>query len=90
MSQYNNCANLPVAVIVILSLLLAQKVYGEGYHSGDIFGENRELKIQCSSGSTVGFVSDCPVNDRCSSVKISDNDTLQCIPSLPLDNLNGK
>ena len=88
MSQYNDSASFPVALIAILSLLLAQNVYGQGYHSGDVFGDNQALKIQCSGGSIVDFVSDCPVNDKCSSLRISGNDTLQCIPSLPLNTLN--
>jgi hypothetical protein len=88
MSQYNDSANLTVALVAILSLLLVQNVYGQGYGSGDVFGEKQELKIHCSGGSIVDFVSDCPVNDKCSSLRISGNDTLQCIPSLPLNTLN--
>ena len=81
--RYNDNASLPMALIAILSLLLAQSVYGQGYHSGDLFGENRALKIHCSGGSVVDFVSDCPVSDKCSSLRVSRNDTLQCIPSVP-------
>lgn len=88
MSRYNHNASLPIALIAILSLLLAQNVYGQGYHSVDLFGENHALKIHCSGGSVVDFVSDCPVNDKCSSLRISGNDTLQCIPSVPVNTLN--
>jgi len=88
MSQYNGSASFHVALIGILLLLLAQNVYGQGYHSADVFGGNQGLKIQCSGGFIVDFVSDCPVNDKCSSLRISGNDTLQCVPSLPLNTLN--
>jgi len=86
--RYNDNASLPMALIAILSLLLAQSVYGQGYHSGDLFGENRALKIHCSGGSVVDFVSDCPVSDKCSSLRVSGNDTLQCIPSVPVNTLD--
>ncbi len=89
MGHYNNCAILAVIILVIQTLLLAQKVYGELYDLGD-FGETPKLKIECSSGTTADFVSDCPLNDKCSSLKISENHTLRCIPSLPLDNLYSK
>lgn len=88
MSRYNHNASLPIALLAILSLLLAENVYGQGYHSGDLFGENHALKIHCPGGSVVDFVSDCPVNDKCSSLRISGNDTLQCIPSVPVNTLN--
>ncbi len=90
MSKYNNYINSLVVVIVIISFLLPQKEYAEGYQAHNIFGDNVGPKIQCSNGSRVDFVSDCPVDEKCLSLKISDRNILQCIPSLPLDNVSGK
>lgn len=40
----------------------------------------KQLKIQCSSGSLVEFVSDCPLTSSCNSLRM-DNDTLICTNS---------
>jgi hypothetical protein len=39
-----------------------------------------QLKIQCSSGSLVEFVSDCPLANACNSLRM-ENDTLVCTSS---------
>lgn len=85
MSINNIYTNLAIVIIMIESLLMIHIVSSEGYHLGDIFNKNLELKIICSNGSTVDFVSECPILDKCFSLKISDKHTLRCIPSLPID-----
>jgi hypothetical protein len=40
----------------------------------------KQLKIQCSSGSLVEFVADCPLTSSCNSLRM-ENDTLICTNS---------
>lgn len=68
-------------ILSLYSLAAAQqaKTNGITYWSEPLdFG--KQLKIQCSSGSLVEFVSDCPLTNSCNSLRM-ENDTLICTNS---------
>lgn len=77
-----SCLLLSVFLIISLSpLAVAQqsKIKGISYWSEPL-DLGKQLKIQCSSGSLVEFVSDCPLTSSCNSLRM-ENDTLICADS---------
>jgi len=88
---YMNCSIIPAFVFSICilhpNIAIAQEkdpIYGE------LVQKSLDLKIQCIGGLKEDMVFDCPSSDKCLALRHSGNNILKCIPSFPLNNLNGK
>jgi hypothetical protein len=94
MNKYKICTNCSIIAAFVLSICILHPNNGFAQEKDPIYGElvqkSLDLKIKCTGGLTVDMVSDCPSSDKCLNLRYSANDLLQCIPSLPLNNLNGK
>jgi hypothetical protein len=94
MSKFKANVNLPIIVGFILSICILHPRFAVAEVNDPIYGElvqkSLDLKIQCTGGLMTDMVSDCPSSDKCLALKYSDNNLLQCIPSFPLNNLDGR
>jgi hypothetical protein len=94
MSKYKTNVNFPIIVGFILSICILHLRFAIAEDNDPIYGilvqKSLDLKIQCTGGLTTDMVSDCPSSDKCLALKYSGNNLLQCIPSFPLSNLDGR
>jgi hypothetical protein len=94
MRKYKINVNFSFLAGFILSICILHPSFAIAEDKDPIYGElvqkSLDLKIQCTGGSTVDMVSDCPSSDKCLALRHSGNNLLQCIPSFPLNNLDGR
>jgi hypothetical protein len=92
--KYKININCSIIAGSILSICVLHAGFAVAEDKDPIYGElvqkSLDLKIQCTGGLTVDLVSDCPSSDKCLALRHSGNNVLQCIPSLPLNNLDGR
>ncbi|MGG6460728.1 MAG: hypothetical protein ACM3JQ_04805 [Candidatus Eiseniibacteriota bacterium] len=93
MKKYKVWMNCTIIAAFVLSLCILHPNITIAEDKDPIYGElvqkSLDLKIQCIGGLTVDLVSDCPSPDKCLALRNSGNNLLQCVPSLPLNILNG-
>jgi hypothetical protein len=73
-------------IIFYILITFSSSVYAQnvsGYIS-NWFEPNlgNELKIRCFNGSLVEFVADCSSPSTCQSLRLLENDMLECVPTI--------
>ena len=94
MNKYKICMNYSIIAASVLSICILHQYTAIAEEKDLVYGElvqkSLDLKIQCTGGLKADMVSDCPSSDKCLALRHSGNNMLQCIPTFPLNNLNGK
>ena len=94
MNKYKICMNYSIIAASVLSICILHPYTAIAEEKDLVYGElvqkSLDLKIQCTGGLKADMVSDCPSSDKCLALRHSGNNMLQCIPTFPLNNLNGK
>jgi len=93
-NKYKICMKCSIIPAFVFSICILHPNIAIAEEKDPIYGElvqkSLDLKIQCIGGLKVDMVFDCPSSDKCLALRHSGNNILQCIPSFPLNNLNGK